>query len=97
MSTSFLLAVLPVNVPAVDTSPMPLDKRVTGERNRTDVLSWLGRSGWLPSRMVAALVWPDTASTHEIAGERCPGRVIKDKQAGDLVIADVARCIGLAC
>lgn len=48
-------------------TPTTLDKRIIGERNRTDVLMWLARFGWLTSRMVAALVWPDAAQAQAMA------------------------------
>lgn len=38
-----------------------LDKRIVQERNRTAVLHWLFRFGWLTSRMVAALTWHEAA------------------------------------
>jgi hypothetical protein len=81
-NTSFPVAALPMNTPAADTPPMPLDKRVVGERNRTDVLSWLGRFGWLTSRMVAALVWPDAAQAQVMAR-----RTIKALADEKLIIA----------
>lgn len=45
----------------------PLDKRIVQERNRSDVLMWLARFGWLTSRMLAALVWPDAAQAQAMA------------------------------
>lgn len=38
---------------------MSLDKRITGEQNTLAVLMYLHRFGWLTSRMIAALIWPD--------------------------------------
>jgi hypothetical protein len=37
----------------------PIDKRLTGERNRLQLLDYLNRFGWLTSKMIAALVWPE--------------------------------------
>lgn len=65
--TTFPKAVLPTSRPADDTAPVTPDKRVIGERNRTDVLTWLARFGWLTGRMVAALVWPDAAQAQAMA------------------------------
>jgi hypothetical protein len=54
--TNFPAGVLPTNA-AMDTpEPQPLDKRLVQERNRTAVLHWLWRFGWLTSRMISALV-----------------------------------------
>jgi hypothetical protein len=39
----------------------PADKRITGERNRTNVLAAISRFGWLTSKMVAAICWADAA------------------------------------
>jgi len=38
---------------------MTTDNRIIGERNTLAVLSHLDRFGWLTSRMIAALVWPN--------------------------------------
>ncbi len=38
---------------------MPLDKRIAGEQNTLAILIALHRFGWLTSRMIAALVWPE--------------------------------------
>lgn len=64
---TFPSAVLPTGTPADDSAPLTQDKRVIGERNRTDVLTWLARFGWLTGRMVAALVWPDAAQSQAMA------------------------------
>jgi hypothetical protein len=66
-ATTFPTAVLPTGASAADEPAMPLDKRVIGERNRTDTLTWLARFGWLTSRMIAALVWPDAAQSQAMA------------------------------
>lgn len=59
--TNFPAGVLPTSA-AMDTpEPQPLDKRLVQERNRTAVLHWLWRFGWLTSRMISALAWPDAA------------------------------------
>lgn len=39
--------------------PRPLDKRLVGERNRLQLLDYLNRFGWLTSKMVATLIWPE--------------------------------------
>ena len=52
---------------ADDLTPVTLDKRLVGERNRTDVLTWLARFGWLTARMVPALVWADAAQGQAMA------------------------------
>lgn len=66
-NTIFPTAVLPTGIPDEGTTLATLDKRVVGERNRTDVLTWLARFGWLTGRMVAALVWPDAAQAQAMA------------------------------
>ncbi|WP_288379008.1 hypothetical protein [uncultured Massilia sp.] len=66
-NTTFPSAALPATILADDTLSTPLDKRVIGERNRTDVLTWLARFGWLTGRMVASLVWADAAQAHAMA------------------------------
>lgn len=58
---TFPSAVLPTGAQEDDESTAPLDKRLVQERNRTAVLHWLWRFGWLTSRMLAALVWPEAA------------------------------------
>lgn len=50
-----------------DSTALPLDKRLVSERNRTAVLTWVARFGWLTSRMVGALVWPDAAQSMAMA------------------------------
>lgn len=65
--TNFPTAVLPTGTEADNSTPTTLDKRIVGERNRTEVLTWLARFGWLTGRMVAALVWPDAAQGHAMA------------------------------
>ncbi|MBK6854947.1 MAG: hypothetical protein IPG93_26075 [Burkholderiales bacterium] len=64
---TFPTAVLPTGRPADDSEPVTPDKRLIGERNRTDVLTWLSRFGWLTSRMTAALVWPNAAQAQAMA------------------------------
>ena len=61
------------------TSP---DKRIVQERNRTATLHWLARYGWLTSRMLAALVWPDAAQSLSMAR-----RTLKTLTAEKLVIS----------
>lgn len=46
---------------------MTTDKRIIGERNTLAVLSHLHRFGWLTSRMVAALVWPNAKQAPAMA------------------------------
>ncbi len=36
-----------------------IDKRLVGERNRLQLLDYLNRFGWLTSKMVAPLIWPE--------------------------------------
>lgn len=67
MNSIFPAAALPSGNPADDLAPVTLDKRLVGERNRTDVLTWLARFGWLTGRMVAALVWADAAQGQAMA------------------------------
>jgi len=38
---------------------MSQDKRLTGEQNTLAILTFLHRFGWLTSRMIAALIWPE--------------------------------------
>lgn len=59
--TPFPRSTLPIGGPTTEATAASLDKRLVQERNRTAVLKWLARFGWLTSRMVAALVWPDAA------------------------------------
>lgn len=74
----------------------PEDKRLTGERNTFEVLTWLHRFGWLTSRMVAALVWP-TASQSWPMARRTLKKLLTDKlvlvralpQGGDLYLLSV--------
>jgi len=63
----FSPAAMPVATLENDPNPLPLDKRLVGERNRFEVLSWVARFGWLTSRMVAALVWADAAQSIAMA------------------------------
>ena len=37
----------------------PIDKRITGERNKRRLLHFLGRFGWLTLKMIAELIWHD--------------------------------------
>jgi hypothetical protein len=45
----------------------PIDKRLTGERNRLQLLDYLNRFGWLTSKMVASLIWPDGSQAPAMA------------------------------
>lgn len=63
----FSPAVLPGYTHEPAPPPLPLDKRLVGERNRMSVLSWVSRFGWLTSRMVAALVWSNAAQSLTMA------------------------------
>lgn len=65
--TPFPRSALPIGGPADDAIAAPLDKRLVQERNRASVLKWLARFGWLTSRMVAALAWPDAAQAQAMA------------------------------
>lgn len=80
-TTTFPTAVLPTGTPAEDSAPVTQDKRVIGERNRTDTLSWLARFGWLTGRMLAELVWPDAAQ-----GQAMARRMLKALADDKLVI-----------
>lgn len=71
--TTFSPDVLPTGTRTDDTTPATLDKRIIGERNRTDVLTWLARFGWLTGRMVAALVWPDAAQAQAMTRRTLKG------------------------
>lgn len=57
----FSAAALPTGAEEGETAATRPDNRVVQERNRTEVLLWLWRFGWLTSRMIAALVWHDAA------------------------------------
>jgi hypothetical protein len=59
-------------------SPRPIDKRLTGERNRQQLLDYLNRFGWLTSKMVAALIWPD--GTQALAMARRLLKVMLDEK-----------------
>jgi hypothetical protein len=65
--TPFPRSALPIGGAATEAQSAPLDKRLVQERNRAAVLKWLARFGWLTSRMVAALVWPDAAQAQAMA------------------------------
>lgn len=81
-NTTFPTAVLPTATPADDSAPATMDKRVIGERNRTDVLTWLARFGWLTGRMLTALVWPDAAQ-----GQAMARRMLKALSDEKLIIS----------
>ncbi|MGG7607488.1 hypothetical protein [Massilia sp. BKSP1R2A-1] len=66
--TNFPENVLPTGKAMDMSEPQTLDKRLVQERNRTAVLHWLWRFGWLTSRMISALVWPD--ATYSVAMTR---------------------------
>lgn len=66
-TTIFPTDVLPTTTLTDDTAPETLDKRIVGERNRTSVLTWLARFGWLSGRMVAALTWPDATQAQAMS------------------------------
>lgn len=59
--TNFPLNALPGVHEVQDEGGGSLDKRIVQERNRTSILHWLARFGWLTSRMLVALVWPTSA------------------------------------
>ena len=81
---------------ALADDPVPLDKRLTGERQAAEVLSWLHRFGWLTSRMIAALVWPTASQSWPLA-RRLLKKLLDDKlvlvralpQGGDLYLLSV--------
>lgn len=79
---TFPSAVLPTGTQADDSAPLTQDKRVIGERNRTEVLTWLARFGWLTGRMLAALVWPDAAQ-----GQAMARRMLKALADDKLIIS----------
>ena len=54
------------------------DKRITGDRNALAVLHFLHRFGWLTSRMVSSLCWPD-ASQGESMARRALKRLVDDQ------------------
>jgi hypothetical protein len=58
---------LPGHGPEAEPESLSLDKRVVQERNRLAILRWLARFGWLTSRMIAALVWPEAAQPMAMA------------------------------
>jgi hypothetical protein len=62
----------------------PEDKRLKGERNRTEALVWLGRFGWLTSKMRGGQVWPAAAQGQTMA-RRTLGALADDK----LVVAQI--------
>lgn len=67
--------------PSDDVGELPLDKRLIGERSRTNLLHWIYRFGWLTSRMAAALGWPSAAQGWQMAR-----RTLKAMQEDGLVI-----------
>ena len=76
--------------------PVPLDKRLTGERQTQELLTWLHRFGWLTSRMVAALVFPSASQSWPLA-RRLLKKLLADKlilvralpQGGDVYLLSV--------
>lgn len=46
---------------------MTIDKRIAGEQNTRAILNFLHRFGWLTSRMLAALVWPNAKQAPAMA------------------------------
>lgn len=60
---TFPAAAIPTGAGDDDTGAQRPDNRIVQERNRTAVLLRLWRFGWLTSRMIAALVWPDAAQS----------------------------------
>lgn len=79
---TFPPTVLPTGATATDEVPTTPDKRIIHERNRSAVLGWIGRFGWLTSRMISALVWPDAAQAQAMAR-----RTLKALTDDKLVIA----------
>lgn len=81
--TRFPSTVLPTcSTSTEDAIPVTLDKRLIGERNRTAVLTWLSRFGWLTGRMVAALVWPDATQ-----GQAMTRRLLKTLADDGLIMS----------
>lgn len=79
---TFPQAVLPNHSFVEDPEVKSPDKRLLQEKNRTAVLTWLARFGWLTSRMLAALIWPDAAQSQAMAR-----RTLKTLTDEKLVIA----------
>jgi hypothetical protein len=46
---------------------MNIDKRIIGEQNTRAILTALHRFGWLTSRMISALVWPEAKQAPALA------------------------------
>lgn len=81
---TFPTSALPTAACEDDADAVRLDKRIVQERNRTAVLHWLWRFGWLTSRMIAALVWQDAAQPLAMAR-----RTLKAMTEDKLVISRV--------
>ena len=60
LDSKFPLSALPC-ASAEEPAPPSLDKRAIQERNVLSVLRYCHRFGWLTSRMLSALVWPNAA------------------------------------
>lgn len=54
------------------------DKRITGERNALAILHFLHRFGWLTSRMVSSLCWPNASQADSMA-RRALKRLLDDQ------------------
>lgn len=76
--------------------PSQEDKRLTGERNVLEILTWLHRFSWLSSRMLAGLVWPTASQAWPLA-RRSLKKLLTDKlvlvralpQGGDVYLLSI--------
>ena len=48
---------------AQNTPNTPQDGRVTAQQNELDILTYINRFGWLRSRDLAALIWPEAKTS----------------------------------
>lgn len=62
------------------------------ERNERAIINWLARFGWLTSRQLARLVWPDASQAHRMA-QRTLARLIA---RGDVLRRELPNGYGIA-
>lgn len=63
---------------------MELDNRIVGEQNTLTLLTYLHRFGWLTSRMLTALVWPNDKQSTAMSRRATKALVEKTRFAAGL-------------
>ena len=69
---------------AQNTPNTPTDGRVTAQQNELDALAWLHRFGWLRSRDLGALIWPE-AKTFDSAMAMAQRTLKRLKDGGQIL------------